>query len=105
MADIIYVQEILTFIICDNQGCIALAKNSTHHSRMKHINVQHHFIKKKLKYQRTYLKYCPMNDMIMHVLTKLFANNRHQTINKAMGLETFDYSQSGSVEGRALDCS
>ena len=30
---------------------------------------------------------------------------RHQTLTRAMGLEAFDYSQSGSVEGRVLDCS
>ena len=41
----------------------------------------------------------------MDVLTKALAKNRHQTLTRAMGLETFDYSQNGSVEGRALDCS
>jgi len=28
----------------DNQGCIALSKNPTHHSHTKHIDIQHHFI-------------------------------------------------------------
>ena len=34
--------------MCDNQGCIALAKNPTHNFRTKHIDVQHHFIIEKL---------------------------------------------------------
>ena len=46
-----------------------------------------------------------MEDMIADVLTKLLAKDRHQTLTKAMTLEAFDYSQSGSGEGRALDCS
>ena len=41
----------------------------------------------------------------MDVPTKPLANDRHQTLTKAMGLEAFDYSQSQSVESRALDCS
>ena len=43
--------------------------------------------------------------MIVDVLTNPLAKDRQQALTKAMGLETFDYSQSGSVEGRALDCS
>ena len=105
LADVRYVHEGLTSIMCDNQGCIALAKNLTHHSRTKHIDVQHHFISEKLENQEICLKYCPTEDMIADVLTKALANDRHQTLTKAMGLEAFNYSHSGSVEGRALDCS
>jgi hypothetical protein len=36
---------------------------------------------------------------------KPLANDRHQALINAMGLEVFDYSQSGSIEGKALDCS
>ena len=41
--------------------------------------------------------------MIADVLTKPLAKDRYQTLTRAMGLEAFDYSQSGNVEGRALD--
>ena len=99
MVDVGCVQEGLTYIMCDNQRCIALAKNPTHHFRTEHIDVQCHFIKEKLKDQKIYLMYCLMEDIITNVLTNSLAST------KAMGLETFDYSQSGSVEGRALDCS
>jgi hypothetical protein len=44
MADVGLVQVGATTIMCDNQGCISLAKNPTHHSRTKHIDIQHHFI-------------------------------------------------------------
>ena len=91
--------------MCDNQGCIALANNSTHHFCTKHIDVQHHFIREKLENQEIFLKYCPTEDMIVDMLTKLLAKYKHQPLTKAMGLEAFDYSQSGSVEGIALDCS
>ena len=104
LADVGYVQETPTSIMCENQGCITLAKNYTHHSRTKHTDVQHHFIREKLENQETCLKYYPTKDMIVDVLTKPLAKGRHQTSTKAMDLEAFDYSQSESVKGRALDC-
>ena len=97
-------QEELASIICDNQEYIALAKNLTHHSHTKHIIVQHHLISEKLENQDICLKYCPTKDMIADMLTKPVARDRHQNVIKTMSLEVFDYSQSGSVEGRALDC-
>jgi hypothetical protein len=38
-------------------------------------------------------------------VTKPLAKDRHQALTKTMGIEAFDYSQSESVQGRALDCS
>ena len=80
-------KEGLTFIICDNQGCIALAKNLTHHSCMKYIDAQHHFNRGKLENQEIYLKYCPTKDMIANVLSKPLAKDRHQTLTKVMDLK------------------
>lgn len=97
LADVGLVQEGATTIMCDNQGCIALAKNPTHHSRTKHIDVQHHFIREKLEGNEISLKYCPTEDMVADVLTKALAKDRHQRLAKAMGLRDGNYSQSGSV--------
>jgi len=105
LADVGCVQGGATSIMCDNQGCIALAKNPTHHSRTKHIDIQHHFIREKLESEEICLNYCPTEDMIADVLTKALAKDRHQALTRAMGLQVFDDSQSGSVEGRASDCS
>ena len=97
LADVGYVQEEATTIMCDNQGCISLAKNPTHHSRTKHIDVQHHFIREKLDSGVICLEYCPTQDMVADVLTKALAKERHQMLAKAMGLRGCNYSQSGSV--------
>jgi len=34
-----------TIIFADNQGCIALTRNPVNHSRAKHIDIRHHFIR------------------------------------------------------------
>ena len=97
LGDVGCVQVDATTIMCDNQGCIALAKNPTHHSRTKHIDVQHHFIREKLESGEISLRYCPTEDMVADVLTKALAKERHHRLAKAMGLREGNYSQSGSV--------
>ena len=43
--------------------------------------------------------------MLSDMLTNPLAKDKHQALTSEMGLETFDYSQSWSVKGRALDYS
>ena len=40
LLDVGYVQEGPMSIMCDNKGCIVLAKNLTHHFYTKHIYVK-----------------------------------------------------------------
>ncbi|GKF39057.1 hypothetical protein Tco_0119118 [Tanacetum coccineum] len=35
----------VVLIICDNKGVINLSKNPMHHSRTKHIEIRHHFLR------------------------------------------------------------
>lgn len=83
--------------MCDNQGCIALAKNPTHHSRTKHIDVQHHFICEKLESGKINLRYCPTVDMMLDVLTKSLAKKSHNRLAYAMEVREANNCQSGSV--------
>jgi hypothetical protein len=41
--------------------------------------------------------------MIVDVLTKILANDRHHSLSRAMDLEVFDNSQNGSVEEKTLN--
>jgi hypothetical protein len=91
MADVGLVQDGATSIMCDNQGCIALAKKPTHHSRTKHIDIQHHFIQEKLESGELGLKYFPTQDMVADVWTKALAKERHQNLTRSMGLGVLDY--------------
>ena len=72
-------------IMCDNQGCIALAKNPKHHSRTKHIDVQHHFICEKVEEEVIELRYCPTQEMVADVLTKALARG-NEKCNEVRGL-------------------
>src|SRR3954447_3482679 len=70
MNELGYDQSTPTLIFEDNQSCIALAKNPVHHARTKHIDIQHHFIREKVKSREIELEYISTNKMIADALTK-----------------------------------
>ena len=54
----------------DNQNAIALANNPVLHSRTKHIDIQHHFIRNEVTEGRIDLTYVPTEHMVADGLTK-----------------------------------
>ena len=36
-------------VLCDNKAAIKIAKNTVHHDRTKHVEIDRHFIKKKIE--------------------------------------------------------
>ncbi|KAK9051372.1 hypothetical protein SSX86_027999 [Deinandra increscens subsp. villosa] len=64
----LHVQD--TKICCDNQGAIALAKNSVFHERTKHINVRFHFIRDIVNEGKVVLEYVNTQENCSDVFTK-----------------------------------
>ena len=85
----------------DNQGCIALTKNPAYHSRTKHIDIRHHFIRDSVEVGDIELQYCATNDMVADVLTKALARDKHEQHTDTLGVRHSKDSQSGSVESNA----
>lgn len=75
-----------TTIFADNQGSLALAKNPVYHSRTKHIDVQHHFIRELIQKKVIVLQYVPTADNVADVLTKPLPASKHLQFMKSMGL-------------------
>jgi hypothetical protein len=59
-----------TVIFEDNMGAISLAKNPVGHSRNKHIEVRHHFIREKVQALHILLEYLNTKEMEADILTK-----------------------------------
>lgn len=70
----------------DNQGAHKLAKNLTFHSRSKHIDVRHHFIRESLKQGKISVYYIPTDDMMADVFTKPLTGPKHQKCLKLFGM-------------------
>lgn len=75
-----------TTLFADNQSCILLAKNPVHHSRTKHIDVQHHYIRNLVEENIVDLKFVGTNDNVADVLTKPLTAVKHREFSKKMGL-------------------
>jgi len=59
-----------TIIHADNQGSIALAHNPVSHSRAKHIDIQHHFIRERVERGEVSLNYVSTKEMMADIFTK-----------------------------------
>ncbi|XP_028083357.1 uncharacterized protein LOC114284615 [Camellia sinensis] len=61
---------------CDNLSAIALASNLVFHTRSKHIEVDCHFIRKKIATKQLLLKYVHSLDQIVDIFTKPLSVSR-----------------------------
>ena len=75
-------------IFSDSQGSIALVKNPEYHSRTKHIDVQHHFVREQVASGVVTFKFIGTELMAADVLTKALATNKHQDMIHLMGVKS-----------------
>ncbi|GKB19326.1 retrovirus-related pol polyprotein from transposon TNT 1-94 [Tanacetum coccineum] len=57
-------------IMCDNKGAINLSKNPVQHSRIKHIEIRHHFLRDNVQKGHISIEKVPFVDNIADILTK-----------------------------------
>src|SRR5579871_1376316 len=79
----------LVSIQIDNQSYIVLAKNPEHHARIKHIDIQHYFIREKVENNQVELIYCSTEEMKADILTKPLSKNKYNKFRNMMGIETY----------------
>jgi hypothetical protein len=78
-------------IYCDSQSEIFLAKNLTHHSKTKHIDIQYHFVRDMVEENKV---------LLMKVDT---LKNVGDSLTKSVSTEKFSWCR-GSMGIVALDC-
>ena len=76
-----------TKIYSDSQGSIALVKNPEFHTRTKHIDIQHHFVREHYINGAVDFEFVGTEDMIADVLTKPIAKVKHQKFVNLMGIK------------------
>ncbi|GKA21202.1 hypothetical protein Tco_0701191 [Tanacetum coccineum] len=57
-------------IMCDNKGAIDLSKNPIQHSRTKHIEIRHHFLRDKVQKGNNSIEKVASEDNIADIFTK-----------------------------------
>lgn len=80
---------------CDNKSAINLTQNNTYHSRSKHIDIRHHFIRELVEDKRIIIEYLNTEEMTADILTKSLSRFKHSYCCGLMGLGVHS---SGGVE-------
>ncbi|MCO5611828.1 hypothetical protein L7F22_066087 [Adiantum nelumboides] len=68
---------IATTLQCDNQSCMAIAKNPVFHARTKHIEIQYHYVRELIEDEIIELEYCPTLENQADIFTKPLPSNLH----------------------------
>ena len=71
---------------CDNRSAIKLAENPVYHSRSKHIDIRHHFVRDMLKDKLFIVKHIATENQVADFLTKGLPKCKHDWCTKNAGL-------------------
>ena len=82
-------QEHLT-IYCDNTSVINISKNLVQHSRTKHIEIRHHFIRELIEDGTLTLKYIHTDDQKADLFTKPLDSKRFEFFRQNIGVISMD---------------
>ena len=59
-------------IICDNMSAINLSKNHVQHSKTKHLEIQHHFLRDHVQKGDCVLEFVDTKNQLADIFTKPF---------------------------------
>jgi hypothetical protein len=71
----------------DNQSCIAMTKNSTHHNRSKHIDIRYHFIRDLIESKTIEILYVKTQEQIADIFTKPLPSTTFLGLRKLLKLK------------------
>ena len=89
---------IVLIIWCDNIGASSLASNPIFHTRTKHIEVDVHFIREKVEAKQLEVRFVPIEEQVVDVLTKPLAANRFEVLRHKLAVEDSPCSLKGGVK-------
>ena len=73
-------------IKCDNTSAINVSKNPVHHSRTKHIDIRHHFLRDHVEKGNIELTHCRTEDQIADIFTKGLSRLPYLNLRMLLGM-------------------
>ncbi|GAA0186984.1 transmembrane signal receptor [Lithospermum erythrorhizon] len=73
-------------LYCDNMSAISISKNPVQHSRTKHIDIRHHFIRNLVEDGVVKLEHVSSDKQLADILTKGLEVNQFEDLKTALGL-------------------
>ncbi|KAK2975598.1 hypothetical protein RJ640_003035, partial [Escallonia rubra] len=75
-------------ILCDNTSAIDLTKNPIQHSRTKHIEIKHHFIRDHVQKGDIVLDFVDKNHQLADIFTKPLDSKRFTALRRELGMSS-----------------
>lgn len=73
-------------LYCNNMSTINISKNLVKHSRTKHIDIRHHFIRELVESKVIALEHVQTDKQLANIFTKLLDDKYFESLRVAMGL-------------------
>ncbi|KAK2980299.1 hypothetical protein RJ640_024131 [Escallonia rubra] len=73
-------------IMCDTSSAIDISKNHVQHSRTKHIDIRHHFLRDNVQKGLIELKKVGSEDQLADIFTKLLAESSFCSLRRRLGM-------------------
>ena len=73
-------------VYCDNTSAINISKNPIQHSRTKHIDIQHHFIRELIENKFVVIEYVATDKQLAYIFTKTLDSSKFIFLRKALGI-------------------
>ncbi|KAG9460048.1 hypothetical protein H6P81_004556 [Aristolochia fimbriata] len=73
-------------VYCDNTSAINISKNPVQHSRTKHIDIRHHFIREQVEDGKVILEYLSTENQLADIFTKSLDAKRFEFLRGTLGL-------------------
>ncbi|CAM8937455.1 unnamed protein product [Rhodiola kirilowii] len=82
-------QDVMT-LYCENMSTISISKNLVQHSRTKHIDIRHHFIRELVEKKIITLTHVSIEKQLADIFTKALDNLQFETLRSSLGLCVID---------------
>ena len=77
-------------LYCDNMSAINISKNPIQHSRTKHIDIRHHFIRDLVEDKVVTLEHVATDNQLADIFTKALDANKFETLRGKLGICLLD---------------
>ncbi|GJV32638.1 hypothetical protein Tco_1393038 [Tanacetum coccineum] len=75
-------------LYCDNRSAIALCCNNVQHSRSKHIDIRHHFIREQVENEVVELYFVTIDYQLADIFTKVLPRERFEFLLPRLGMKS-----------------